>query len=132
HRNSTGLHRTEKAVLAILQQMDGTFDVFDSQIRLARDLQLRMTPALHPLYIMEQVDCAVLPAGDVLHHAHYGAIFLSGVHNQCWNGYLTERPESLQPPLSADQVVLSRLSWFGDDGDRALQPQLLDASDDVF
>jgi hypothetical protein len=67
----------------------------------------------------------MLATRQVLHEAHHQAIFVAGIDDNRWYFRLTELLESLEAPLSADQIVSRAILALSDSyGDRPFQPQL--------
>ena len=120
--NLAGLDGAKQPMLAILQQSKNGFDIFDGEAGFSSDGGVVIAPLLQALDVMQQVDRAMLPAGEILHQAHHHAIFGVGLDDDGRNLVLAERLISFQPALAANKGVSGAVCIVSTrDRDRPLQ-----------
>ncbi len=87
---------------------------------------------MHPPNVLQKINGAVLAARAVFDQARDQAVFWISRDHQRRDFRLSERLESLEPPLPTDQIVERSPGLYPSrNGNRLLEPDLGDVVDDV-
>jgi hypothetical protein len=93
----------------------------------------RIATPLHGLYVLKEIERAVLPPRDVLDQAHDKRFFRRSLDHQGGDFRLTEELERFDAPLAAHKIKsFSITAPLSDHSDRPLEPKLGNTPHDPF
>jgi hypothetical protein len=89
------LDRSQEAEVPLLEESKNGADVFWREPRFACDVVRTITPALQSFDVMEELDRAMLPSGEIFDQAHYETFLAARINDERRNLILPEVPKCL-------------------------------------